>query len=149
MQLDSRITDVAHVIQLAVAPVFLLSGVGVTLTVLTNRLARIIDRARVLEGRLTSHPTMPHPKERAELKLLARRARMVHIAITLGTTCALLIAVMIAGLFVGAFLAVDLSKVIGGLFVIAMLAFVGALVQFLREIYLATETLRFGEEAEP
>jgi hypothetical protein len=145
MQLDNRITDVAHVIQLAVAPVFLLSGVGVTLTVLTNRLARIIDRARVLEGRVSSHPAVEHTKERSELKLLARRAHMVHISITLATTCSLLIAVMIASLFVGAFLSTDLSRVIAGLFVVAMLAFVGALVTFLREIYLATETLRFGE----
>ncbi len=146
MQVDNRITDVAHVIQLAVAPVFLLSGVGVTLTVLTNRLARIIDRARVLEGRMSNHPTMPHPKEQGELTLLARRARLVNGAITLATTCSLLIAVMIATLFVGAFLEVDLSRLIGGLFVIAMLAFVGALAGFLREIYLATNTLRFGQE---
>lgn len=145
MQIDNRITDIAHVIQLAVAPVFLLSGVGVTLTVITNRLARIIDRARVLEGRLTAHPEQPHVKERAELKLLARRAHIVHLAITLTTMCALLIALLIVGLFVGAFLEIDLSKVIGGLFVIAMLAFVGALIGFLREIYLATGTLRFGE----
>lgn len=145
IQLDNRITDIAHVIQLAVAPVFLLSGVGVTLTVLTNRLARIIDRARVLEGRLSSHPTLPHEKERVELKLLARRAHIVHLAITLTTTCALLIALLIVGLFLGAFLEIDLSKVIGGLFVVAMLALIGALIQFLREIYLATGTLRFGE----
>jgi hypothetical protein len=145
LQIDNRVTDIAHVIQLAVAPVFLLSGVGVTLTVITNRLARIIDRARVLEARLTAHPELPHVKERTELKLLARRAHIVHLAITLNTTCALLIALLIVGLFVGAFLAVDLSKVIGGLFVIAMLAFVGALIGFLREIYLATGTLRFGE----
>lgn len=145
LQLDNRITDVAHVIQLAVAPVFLLSGVGVTLTVLTNRLARIIDRARVLEGRLGNHPETPQEKERVELKLLARRAHMIHRAITLGTMCALLIALMIIALFAGAFLEVDLSKVIGGLFVVAMLAFVGALIGFLREIYLATGTLRFGE----
>jgi hypothetical protein len=146
MQLDSRITDVAHVIQLAVAPVFLLSGVGVTLTVLTNRLARIIDRARVLEGRVSVLPTEAHPKEQWELQLLARRARLIHGAITLATTCSLLIAVMIAGLFIGAFLEVDLSRLIGGLFVISMLAFVGALSGFLREIYLATNTLRFGQE---
>lgn len=143
--LDKGITDVAHVIQLAVAPVFLLSGVGVTLTVLTNRLARIIDRARVLEARVSGAPEQPHEKERAELTLLGRRAQMVHLAITLGTMCALLIALMIIALFAGAFLETDLSKVIGGLFVVAMLAFVGALIGFLREIYLATGTLRFGE----
>jgi hypothetical protein len=146
IQLDNHITDVAHVIQLAVAPVFLLSGVGVTLTVLTNRLARIIDRARVLEGRLSDQSVEPHPKEQSELQLLARRAKLVNLAITLCTTCALLISVMIAALFVGAFLEVDLSRLIAGLFVIAMLAFVGGLLWFLREIYLATATLRFGQE---
>jgi hypothetical protein len=149
VQLDSRITDVAHVIQLAVAPVFLLSGVGVTLTVLTNRLARIIDRARALETRLLVPSTAMEPEVHDELALLARRARLVSLAITLSTTCALLISVMIATLFVGAFLSVDLSRLIAALFIIAMLAFVGALVGFLREIFLATASLRFGVDRKP
>ena len=141
MQLELGGTDIAHVIQLAVAPVFLLSGVGVTLTVLTNRLARIIDRARLLEGRVAGG-AMPRLHE--ELGTLSRRAQLIHRAITLSVTCALLICVVIAALFLATLLRRDLSWLIASAFILGMLAFTGALVNFLREIFLATVSLRFG-----
>jgi hypothetical protein len=144
MVLDLRVPGIAHVIQLAVAPVFLLSGVGVTLTVLTNRLARIVDRARALEAR----PDHPDPALQArlhdDLAVLSRRAKLVNLALTLATTCALLVCLVIVALFMGPVLAVDLSAVIALLFVAAMGAFVGALVCFLREIFVSTASLRIG-----
>jgi hypothetical protein len=130
--------DIAHVIQLAVAPVFLLSGVGITLTVLTNRLARIIDRARYLQTQDTANQ-----KVHEELEILSRRAQLINRAITLSTTCALLVCVLIATLFLAAFLNRELAGLIAVLFVVAMLAFIGALLSFLREIGLATSGLRF------
>lgn len=145
---DASVANVAHVIQLAVAPVFLLSGVGVVLNVLTSRLARIIDRARLLEERL-EQSIVPPESAIAELALLSRRATLIHRAITLSTSCALLIALVIVALFIGAFLAADLSPLVGIFFVLGMLALIGALVSFLREIFLATETLRFGSERRP
>jgi uncharacterized protein DUF2721 len=138
------ITDIAHSIQLAVAPVFLLSGVGVTLTVLTNRLARIIDRARSLEGILPGVPETTASGIHAELRILSRRAGLVHRAITLSTTCALLICVVIVALFAGVALARDLSWLIMVLFIAALCAFIGALLAFLLEIRAATASLRFG-----
>ena len=140
----SGITDIAHGIQLAVAPVFLLSGVGVTLTVLTNRLARIIDRARSLEGSLSAVAEPAAGPIRAELRVLSRRARLVHRAITLSTTCALLICVVIVALFAGVALGRDLSWLIVVLFIAGLCAFIGALVAFLLEIRAATASLRFG-----
>jgi hypothetical protein len=140
MQGDSSVTDIAHVIQLAVAPVFLLSGVGVTLTVLTNRLARIIDRARFLQ----TAPGGPEvPTIHTELEMLSRRAQLINRAITLSTTCALLICVLIASLFLATFMHRNLAGLIALLFIVAMLAFTGALLSFLREIALATAGLRF------
>lgn len=144
MQADSRVTDIAHVIQLAVAPVFLLSGVGVTLTVLTNRLARIIDRARSLEAALANPATPGEQAMHAELRTLSRRAQLVHRAITLCTTCALLICVVIVALFAGALVTRDLSALIILVFIAAMCAFIGGLVSFLLEIRTATASLRFG-----
>jgi uncharacterized protein DUF2721 len=138
------ITDIAHSIQLAVAPVFLLSGVGVTLTVLTNRLARIIDRARSLEGILPGVSEATVSGIHAELRILSRRAGLVHRAITLSTTCALLICVVIVALFAGVALARDLSWLIMVLFIAALCAFIGALLAFLLEIRAATASLRFG-----
>ncbi len=138
------IPDIARVVQTAVAPVFLLSGVGVTLTVLTNRLGRIIDRARLLESRLAAAAPAEAGSLHAALATLSRRAQLINRALTLSTACAILVCVVIAALFIGAFLRLDLSVVIAALFVLAMAAFIGGLVSFLREIFLATATLRIG-----
>ena len=131
MQLSSDISTVVHVIQLAVAPVFLLTGIGAILSVLVNRLGRVVDRFRVLEA------LAPDTVE-DEMGILADRARLIHRAISLCTAGALLICVVIATLFVGAILAVDVSAGIAILFIIAMLALIVGLLCFLREIFLAT-----------
>jgi hypothetical protein len=135
---------VVHAIQLAVAPVFLLSGVGVFLTVLTNRLARVIDRARQLEDRLHGQPDSRQQEMQAEMAMLSHRAWMVNIALTLGTSCALLVCLVIALLFVGSALRIDMETIISIMFVTAMAALVGSLSIFLREIFLGTATLRIG-----
>jgi len=144
MAFEAQSTGIVHVIQLAVAPVFLLSGVGVTLTVLTNRLARIVDRARVLEARPDHVEPELQDRLHADLAALSRRAKLVNLALTLSTTCALLVCLVIVALFVGALFDVDLSGLIAVLFVAAMAAFVGALLSFLREIFVATASLRIG-----
>ena len=131
MQLSSDINTVVHVIQLAVAPVFLLTGIGAILSVLVNRLGRVVDRFRVLEG-------LAADSVEAEMGILADRARLIHRAISLCTAGALLICVVIATLFVGAILAVDVSAGIAILFIVAMLALIVGLLCFLREIFLAT-----------
>lgn len=136
--------NVVHVIQLAVAPVFLLSGIGVVLTVLTGRLARIIDRARLLEDRLHDQPDDRRSDMEKEMRRLSHRARMINVALTCGTSSALLVCLVIALLFVGSVLRVDMEGVISVMFVGAMLGLVGALTIFLREIYLGTAQLRIG-----
>jgi hypothetical protein len=144
VQAESQVVAIGHVIQLAVAPVFLLTGVSGLLAVLTNRLSRIIDRARTLEERSIRVAADQHDPLHAELRLLSRRARLINSAVSLCTTCALLICAVIVALFVGAFLSTDLSLPIGLIFTGAMLALFSALVSFLREIYLATRNLRIG-----
>ena len=144
MATEPFVPAIAHVIQLAVAPVFLLSGVGVIITVLTNRLGRIVDRARALEEKFPHIDPAAEAELDARLAVLARRSRMVNLALTLATSCALLICMVIVALFIGGLFRVDLSGLIGALFVAAMLAFIGALVSFLREIFLATGTVRIG-----
>jgi hypothetical protein len=136
--------NVVHVIQLAVAPVFLLSGVGVILTVLTNRLARIIDRARLLEDRLHGESQDRREELHSEMALLSHRAWMVNIALTLGTSAALLVCLVIALLFVGSAMRIDMETVISILFVAAMASLIGSLTIFLREIFLGTAQLRIG-----
>lgn len=141
---EAFVPQIARVIQLAVAPVFLLSGVGVIITVLTNRLGRIVDRARALEEKFARSDHAAAAELDVRLAVLARRARMVNLALTLATSCALLICMVIVALFTGELFRIDLSALIGTLFVAAMLAFIGALVSFLREIFLATDTVRIG-----
>ena len=141
---EPAVATLAHVIQLAVTPVFLLTGVGAILGVLANRLARIIDRARVLEERLTVLGERERTADETDLRTLSRRARLINRAISLSVTCALLVCAVIAALFGGHFLDTDVSGLIGAVFIAAMLALIGALVSFLREIYIATRSLRIG-----
>jgi hypothetical protein len=144
MAAESAISSVAHVIQLAVAPVFLLTGVGALLAVLTNRLSRIIDRARVLESALEAADAAHARAMHVELSILSRRARLIHWAISLCTICALLICVVIAALFISSHLAANVSTAVSLLFVLAMLALIGGLVSFLREIHLAIYSVHIG-----
>ena len=135
--------DIAHLIQTAIAPVFLLTGVASTLGVLTNRLSRIVDRARVLEDRLAGHPG-EGPQLHGELAVLARRARYIYGAISLSTISALLVALVVVTLFTNAFLASELSVLIALLFVGAMVCLSAAYVVFLIEVRIAVAALRIG-----
>lgn len=137
MQSLTDITDVAHVIQLAVAPVFLLTGIGAILSVLINRLGRVVDRFRVLERLPDDLPEATQAVARSEMNRLARRARMVHWAIGFCTSSALLVCMVIATMFVGSVTGVQTPVLIATLFILAMLALVAGLLCFLREIALA------------
>jgi hypothetical protein len=143
----SELADIGHVIQLAVAPVFLLTGVAAFLNVLTNRLARIIDRARAIEAALADGGPHPRGDLGQELAALSHRARWINRSIALATICALLIASLVALLFAGAFLGVDMRMPAGLAFVATMFALIGALLSFLREVFVATRHLRIGAEA--
>jgi hypothetical protein len=138
MQAALNISNVAHVIQLAVAPVFLLTGVGAILGVLVNRLGRVVDRFRALEGILGEAEVAGQALHAVEMEILSRRARIIHWAIGLCTGCALLVCIVIATLFVGSVTGADLSVAIAAQFVAAMAALVAGLLCFLREIALAT-----------
>jgi Protein of unknown function (DUF2721). len=139
---DSGITGIAHVIQLSVAPVFLLSGIGAMLAVMTNRLARVIDRARALEAKATADP--PGRNRSPRNSTPSWRARHISRAITLCTITALLVCGVIATLFLGAFFGFDASGPAALLFVTAMLAFMAGLLLFVREVLRATANLRIG-----
>ena len=140
----SNVNAVAHVIRLSVAPVFLLSGIGAILAVMASRLARIIDRARVLEARLDQATPETAVTVREDLVTLRQRAKLIGPAITLCTATALLICMVIAVLFLSSLLKFDAGVIVALLFILAMLAFALGLVWFLREIIVATRSLRIG-----
>jgi len=139
---QSTLTDVAHVIQLSVAPVFLLTSVGTILGVLSTRLGRIVDRARLLRERVAKLPPDEAAPLRDELHLLASRRHLVNMAITAGVCAALFVCMLIAVAFIGSVLAVNTSVVVATLFIAAMIAFVVALVVFLREVLMAVASVR-------
>ncbi len=140
--------DIAHLIQIALTPIFLISAIGVTLNVLTSRLARIVDRARAMEGILQNSDHSPAARELHDaLGVLARRARYINAAITLITLSALFISLVVVMLFVNAFLRWDLSVFIACMFILSMLSLAAALTAFLIEVRIATRTLRIGIEA--
>jgi hypothetical protein len=142
--MNIQINDIGHMIQLAIAPVFLLTGVGTKLAVLTNRLARIIDRSRTLEDRLDTNHSQ---RDLDELEVLYRRSHLINYAITLSTTCGLLVCVVIAMLFLGDTTNVPLDKYIAACFVLGMLALIGSFMYLLREIFIASKSLRAHRRA--
>jgi hypothetical protein len=138
VQITNDVITVAHAIQQSVAPVFLLTGVGAILGVLSSRLGRVIDRIRVLD-------IIDDDKRNAyipEIAILLRRARWIHWAISLCTTCALFICIVIAALFIGSELNRDPSGTVSMFFIAAMLALTAGLLCFLREIALATGNIK-------
>jgi hypothetical protein len=140
------VTDVAHAIQLSLAPVFLLNGIGVLLAMLTSRLARIVDRARGVEQRL-QHASGDEARDLiGTLGSMRRRARLMNFSITFGTVAALLVAMVVALLFASAFAAFSLAAMVSLLFILSMLSLVAALLAFLIEIRIATASLRIGQQ---
>jgi len=137
-----NVIDVARLIQLAVAPVFLLTAVGTMIGVLSARLGRAVDRSRYLEERLRQMLPEGQKLARDELAVLSRRVRLVYGAMVLAVICALFVGLLIAVAFVDAFIEIDLSKFIGLLFIGAMVAFIFSLLVFLREIFLAVTSAR-------
>ena len=140
----TEVASIAHAIQLAVAPVFLLSGIGVLLGVLTNRLARVVDRARHLEDRHSEAAPAEAGELGQQLDSLARRAKLMNTAITLSTVSALLVASVVALLFGSAFVRFNLAVPVAAGFILAMMALVGALLSFLIEVRVAIRTIRIG-----
>lgn len=135
--MNIQLDDIGRLIQISIAPVFMLSGVGTHLIVLTNRLGRIIDRSRALEATLP--PEQLHKSE--ELDELYARSHLINRAITLACVCALSVCLVIAALFTGDAFGLELSRIIAGLFVLGILSLVGSFTYFLREIFVATRTL--------
>ena len=137
--MNIQLSDIGHVIQLAIAPVFLLTGVATKLTVLTNRLARIIDRTRVLDDGLK---VSFNADAASELETLYQRSHLINYAITSSTACGLLICVVIAMLFLGDTTNIPLDQYIAACFVLAMMGLISSFIYFLREIFIASRFMR-------
>lgn len=139
---NDNVPIIQHSIQLAIAPVFLLTGISAMLGVMANRLARIVDRARDLELRWKALDEKALAAARVEIGNLERRRHLASWSINFCTSAALLVCIVIVTLFFEEFFATDLKWLAGAQFVGVMVALIGGLSCFLREVYLATHTGR-------
>ena len=128
------------ILQLAIGPVILISGVGLLQLSLTNRLGRLIDRARLLSRERVAGG-QNSAKLDAQIAIIDRRAQILQRSITLGATTVLLVSVLILVLFVSALLELDSAVVVIALFCSALLTLIGSTLFFLQEMRLALEAL--------
>ncbi len=140
--IPDSVNGVAQAIQLALGPAFLLTAIAGMLNVMTGRLSRIIDRGRVLVGDGDAREPLTEESLDIELGELERRRSLTSAAITACTIAALLICMVIVSLFVELVLQAPLYWFIGALFTTATIALVIGLAFFLREVHLATKTVR-------
>lgn len=134
--MELRVDDIAHVIQLSVAPVFLLTSIATMINAMNTRLGRIVDRRRkVLELRKTCTQAQDEEAD-LELKTLSRRSYLSYLGIFFAVLSALLICLVMIGAFIGALVSVDVSKAVAVVFILALSAIVAGLGLFLREVYL-------------
>lgn len=140
--MEPHIPEITNVIQLAVAPVFMLTAVGTLIAALNIRLGRAVDRRRVLEQRLQALSGEQDEDARAELAQIARRIHYVYLSIVFSVLSGLFVCLLIAGAFIGAFVAMDLTRTVAALFVLAVACLTVSLLLFLREIFLAVSTPR-------
>jgi len=138
--MEPHLTDISHVIQLAVAPVFLLTAIATLINALNTRLGRTVDRRRVVQERLQTRSGDAASAAEQEVSFLIRRSRLVYFAIFCAVLSALLVCLVVAGAFLGALLGVDLARTVATFFIGAMLAMIAALTLFLREVFLAVRS---------
>jgi hypothetical protein len=143
MAFEAHVPEISAVIQLAVAPVFLLTAIGTLIAALNIRLGRAVDRRRELEELLPRMNSVEAPSAQDELQTIARRIRLIYFSILFAVVSGLFVCLLIAGAFLGAFVRVNISYTIGSLFVFAMFALIVCLLLFLREIFLAVSTPRY------
>lgn len=134
--------QVAELIQLAIAPIFFLSAVAVTLPVFTARLARIVDRGRLLEKTPAQTDAV-----RSELLALERRARLIYWGLSLGVSAAMMIALLMGWAFAGELFGFPSARAVAVLFMAALFAYAGALLCVLREVFIALGSFRLGLQA--
>jgi len=141
--LQWNIDTIAHVIDISVAPVFLLAGISGLLMVLTNRLARTIDRSRSLQA-ASSQEVLPEHKSAIEREMAAllKRSRFINLSINFATVSALLVCVVIITLFLGNLISANVAFAVASLFIACMIMLAAAFLCFLGEVFIASRSLR-------
>ncbi len=140
------LNDIAHTIQLAMAPCFLLTAIGAILSMLTGRLGRVVDRSRWIEQNFTAKDDPRHQNQVDQLRWIDERMRHANRALVLCTISAVLICVVIAGLFTAVLFDWASGQAIAIVFVLAMLLLIAGLAIFLYEVRIAVHATRIQDE---
>ncbi|HYD38869.1 MAG TPA: DUF2721 domain-containing protein [Allosphingosinicella sp.] len=149
MDQNLHVSTIAHLIQLAIAPVFLLAGIAGILNVLAQRLARVVDRGRSLQRDFDSFDEAMRERAREELLIIVRRMRVVNHAITACTASALFVCLVVAILFIADLAQFPFARPIAVLFIIAMTLLIVGLTLFLAEIRLAARFVSIRHDLPP
>ncbi len=134
--------EIVPVLQVAIGPVILISGVGLLLLTMTNRLGRTIDRARQLKGELSRRTDEERAQVLAQVAIIYRRARMIRLSIILAALSALLASALIITLFVTALLHAEQAVLVSIIFIACMTALFASLVAFICDINLSLHALK-------
>ena len=142
----SSLPGLAHTIQLALAPVFLLTGIGSILNMLTGRLTRIVDHARRIEEAFTQKDDPRHARQVTELRLLDRRMRIVNNAIFLATASAVALCTVVAAMFLAEMAGFGFARTLSLVFATSLFLLIASLVLFLIEVRLAVGAIVIRDE---
>lgn len=133
--------ELIPVLQVAIGPVILISGVGLLLLTMTNRLGRAVDRSRALGREVRELNADQRPRLARQVGILYRRARLIRLSIIMSALCLLLTAVLIIALFVSALARLEASSFIEVLFIGAMVSLIISLAAFIYDIQLSLHAL--------
>ncbi len=148
--LATETAELVPVLQTAIGPVVMISGVGLLLLTMTNRLGRVVDRSRILAHQVREVPDEAKPPIRAQLRILKHRAELIRRAIALAAFCVLFAAILIICLFVTALFNVDVPWLVAALFILSMASLIASMVYFIRDVNraLVATRLEVGEDWE-
>ncbi|WP_420142632.1 DUF2721 domain-containing protein [Sphingomonas sp.] len=142
----SSLPGLASTIQLALAPAFLLNGIGIILSMLTGRLTRIVDRARVIEADFTPRDHPLHVHQVHELRLLDRRMTIVNNAVFLATASAVALCTVVAAMFIARLAGFGFARTLAAMFALALILLIASLTFFLVEVRVAVRAIRIRDE---
>jgi hypothetical protein len=137
-----RFNELVSILQAAVSPVFLISGVGLLILSMTNRLGRVVDRSRQLRDALRSSPQQERERLESQLVVLFRRARLLRSAISFAVLSVLTAAILVIVLFLTAFLRVEVVLLSAIIFISCLVSLIASLLAFLKDINLSLAALK-------
>jgi len=142
----SSLPGLAHTIQLALAPVFLLNGIAAVLNILTGRLSRIVDHARQIEADFTPMGDPRHARQVKDLRLLDRRMWVVNNAIFLGIASAVVLCTVVAAMFLARLAGFGFARTLSVMFALSLILLIACLTLFLLEVRMAVAAIRIRDE---